>query len=103
MKSMFKQPAQSTVQPTSLGEKELLDDLLSTQKQLMGGYNYGISEASCSNLRQMMISQYNQTQQDQLKIFEQMSQRGYYPVKQAQQQDITQTAQQMNSEKSSMQ
>lgn len=85
MKSMFKQPAQSAAPTAPLGERNCSAICL-PQKQLMSGFNYGISEASCAGLRQMMISQYNETQQDQLKIFEQMSQRGYYPVKQARRQ-----------------
>ena len=94
MTNIMSQP-QQTYQIPKMGEKELLNDLLNQEKQLISSYTMAISEASCPNLRNVMMQQFNQCVSDQLAVFDQMSSRGYYPVKDAPDQDVQQAKQTM--------
>jgi len=67
----------------SMNEQELLDDLLSQEKQMMSSYSTFLSEASCPNLRQILLNHFSQTSEDQFKVYEQMRQKGYYQPKDA--------------------
>lgn len=77
----------------NLNEKELLNDLLNQEKQLVSSYSMAITEASCPNLRNVLSTQFNQSTQDQFKVFDHMRQRGYYPTKDAQDADVQQAKQ----------
>jgi spore coat protein CotF len=72
----------------SFSEKELMNDLLTTVKQVCSAYNVGITEASCTNLRQHLTNCLNDTQQIEYQIFDAMKQRGWYQVKKAPAQDV---------------
>jgi len=85
----------------TLSEKDLLNDLLNQEKQLISTYSTYISEASCTNLRQVLTDQFNQTVQDQFEVFDHMRKKGYYQTKDAQAQEVQQSKQkfqQMQSE-----
>lgn len=71
-----------------LGDEELAYDLLYQEKALMANIASEVLEASQQGLRQVMNDTYMQMGQDQLQIFEQMQQKGWYQVKPAQQPDI---------------
>lgn len=71
-----------------LTEQELLSDLLNQEKQLMLSYATHIQEASCTNLRKLLTSQFNQTSQDQFAVFDQMRQKGYYQTSDASGKDV---------------
>ena len=49
-----------------------------------------IQEASCPNLRKVLISQFNQSCNDQYNVFDQMRQKGYYVPKDADEQEVKQ-------------
>lgn len=72
----------------SFTEKELMNDLIASEKQVTSAYNTGITEASCSNLRQELTKCLTETQEIQYELFNAMKQRGWYQTKQAQQQDV---------------
>jgi len=72
----------------SFSEKELMNDLIASEKQVTSAYNTGITEASCPNLRQELTKCLTETQEIQYQIFNAMKQRGWYQTKQAQQQDV---------------
>jgi len=72
----------------SFSEKELMHDLLASAKQVCSAYNVGITEASCTNLRQHLTNCLNDTQQIEYQIFDAMKQRGWYQIKKAQSQDV---------------
>ncbi len=69
-------------------EKELLDDLLSSEKQITSAYNTGITETSCKNLRQHLTKCLTDSQEIQYQIFDAMKQRGWYQTKPASSQDV---------------
>ncbi|WP_142414649.1 spore coat protein [Hathewaya massiliensis] len=74
----------------NLSEKELMQDLLTSEKQVIGAYSTGITEASCPNLRNVLVNNFTKEQHIQYKVFDAMSQKGWYPTKDAQTQDVQQ-------------
>lgn len=78
---------------TQLKDKDMLEDMLTLEKHIAGVYNTGVTEASCQNLRQVLTANMEETLQDQFSTFNEMYQRGFYQVKQANPQDVS-TAQQ---------
>ena len=73
-----------------MSEKELLNDLLNEEKQIVKSYATYVTEASCQNLRQLLIRNMTECSEDQYNIFDQMRQRQMYNQKNAQSQDVTQ-------------
>ena len=80
-------------QSQPLSDQELAFDLLYQEKSLLANIASEVLEASQPGMRQVLNDCYMQIGQDQLEIFNQMQRQGWYPVKQAQPQDI-QTAKQ---------
>jgi spore coat protein F len=77
----------------NLSERELLNDILATEKQLLHAYSTYIAEATCPNLRQELNRIISDTQQIQFDVYNAMQQKGWYNVKNAQLQDVQQTVQ----------
>lgn len=75
------------------GEKDMLDDLLTTHKHSAETYTTAITESSCQNMRQMLTKNLEQCCQDQYDIFDRMRTMGLYPTKQANPNDVTMAAQ----------
>ncbi len=71
-----------------MSEKEMLNDLLTQEKALFSTYGYGVTEASCTHLRDVLRNNMDGISQDQFNLFDQMSKRGYYPTKQATPQEV---------------
>ncbi len=61
-----------------LTEKDMLDDLLNQEKQMMASYAASLQEASCKNLRKLLSGHFNQASQDQYELFDRMREKGYY-------------------------
>ncbi|WP_249316123.1 spore coat protein [Gehongia tenuis] len=80
----------------AMSEKELLNDLLTSEKQIIGLYETGITETTYPELRNVMNDNLNQLFNDQYQIFDHMRQKGYYQVKAAPAQDIDQARQQFS-------
>lgn len=80
-------------QARQLSDQELAFDLLYQEKALLANIASEVLEASQPGMRQVLNDCYMQIGQDQLEIFSQMQQQGWYPVKPAQPQDV-QTAKQ---------
>ena len=76
-----------------LSDQELAFDLLYQEKSLLANIASEVLEASQPGMRQVLNDCYMQIGQDQLEIFNQMQRQGWYPVKNAQPQDV-QTAKQ---------
>lgn len=76
-----------------MGEKEILCDLLNTEKQIIGAYSTAISESSCGNMRQVMVQNAKETIDDQFTIFNMMINKGYYQTKDAPEQEVQQAKQ----------
>lgn len=67
----------------ALTEKDLFQDLLATEKQVISGYSVGITESSCQNLRNTLVNNFKSAQDIQYKVFDAMKQKGWYTTKDA--------------------
>jgi len=74
----------------TMTEKEIVDDGISTQKFLAGTVNTYANEATSDELRADLLNVLHEDHQLQAKLFQAASQRGWYNVKQATDQDISQ-------------
>lgn len=75
---------------TGMCEKDLMQDLLATEKQVISAYSTGITESSCQNLRNTLIENFKNDQNIQYKIFDAMKQKGWYPTKDAPDNEVQQ-------------
>ncbi len=73
----------------TLSEQDILNDLLTMEKQVTSAYNTGITEASCKNLRQTLTDSLTDTQAIQYNVFDAMRRQGWYQTKDAPDQDVT--------------
>lgn len=76
-----------------LGEKEILCDILNTEKDLVKVYSFALTESSCANMRKVMLQNLDRTAEDQFSVFNMMINKGYYQTKDAQEQDMQQAKQ----------
>lgn len=72
----------------SFTEKELMNDLLMSEKQVSSAYTVGITESSCANLRNVLMRCEENVFTNQQDIFNAMEQRGWYNIKKAPSQDV---------------
>ena len=79
----------------SMTQQELLTDLLSQEKQAVKDYAGDITEASCKNLRQLLLQNMTECSTDQYCVFDQMRQRNLYKTKDAPDNDVQTTKQEM--------
>ena len=77
----------------NLTERELLTDLLHTEKDMAKDYAGNITESASRELREILTRHMSECAEDQFCIFNEMQSRNLYPTKQAQQQEV-QTAKQ---------
>jgi spore coat protein CotF len=77
-------------------ERELMHDLLATEKQVLSAYSVGISECSCPNLRDTLLRNFESVQEIQYKVFDAMKQKGWYPTKDAPDADVNQVKSEAN-------
>lgn len=81
-------------------DKDILQDLLISEKQALGAYSSGITESSCQNLRNTLLTNYKGAQDIQYKVFDTMKQKGWYQTKDAPTEEVqqlkTQTTQMMS-------
>lgn len=75
---------------TGMSEKDLMQDLLATEKQTISAYSTGITESSCQNLRNTLVDNFKNNQNIQYKLFDAMKQKGWYPTKDAPDCDVQQ-------------
>ena len=71
-------------------EKEMMEDLLATEKQVISSYSTGITETSCTNLRNTLVNNFRSAQDIQYKVFDAMKQRGWYSTKDAPENEVQQ-------------
>ena len=91
------------MEKTTLDDKAMLNDLLITCKQRMSAYSTLIAETTCPNLRTMLQDLFVEAAEDQYAIFYFMHKQGWYPVKQAKKEDITQAKEKAEQLKTSLQ
>ena len=75
---------------TRMSEKDLMQDLLATEKQTISAYSTGITESSCENLRNTLIDNFRSGQSVQYKVFDAMRQKGWYPTTDAPDNEVQQ-------------
>ncbi|RBP63881.1 coat F domain-containing protein [Alkalibaculum bacchi] len=84
----------------NFGDKDILQDLLTTEKQALGAYGTGITESSCQNLRNTLLGNFRGAQEVEYKVFDCMKQKGWYKTKDANSQEVqelkTESSQMMN-------
>ena len=77
----------------SFSDKDIMTDLLSSQKFVTDGYNTSANECATPCLRSDMLNILNEEHQIQSDVFSEMQKRGWYPTEAADQNKITQTKQ----------
>nr|WP_243116603.1 spore coat protein [Marinisporobacter balticus] len=92
----------SVAHQASFTEKELMNDLLMSEKQVSSAYTVGITESSCSNLRNLLLQCEQNVLSNQENIFQSMNQRGWYQVKKAPAQDVQSAKDKYNQMKSEL-
>ncbi|MEA4824543.1 MAG: spore coat protein [Clostridiaceae bacterium] len=69
-------------------EKDILEDFLSSQKQITANYNTFAGECEHTNLRDTFLGILSEEHHIQTELFDEMHNRGWYPVKTAEQTEI---------------
>lgn len=87
----------------NLSEKQLVNDAIATEKQLLNLYSTYIAEASCPNLRGELSRILTETQQTQFELFKAMEQKGWYQIQNAELQKVQQAVQKADQLKTEMQ
>lgn len=83
-------------------EQEMINDLLTTEKQVTAAYNTFVSETDCPNLRQTLMSIQQDEQRIHEDIFNAMKQRGWYNPPKAPDQDVQNAKNHFNQIKSQL-
>ena len=78
---------------SSFSDKDIMTDLLSSQKFETGGYNTSANECACPSLRSDIMNILNEEHQIQSEVFCEMQKRGWYPTEAAEQNKISQVKQ----------
>lgn len=74
----------------NFGDREIMDDLLSSQKNVTGLYNTAANECANNALRNEFMTILGEEHNIQMELFTEMNKRGWYPVEQAEQKKIQQ-------------
>ncbi|GHV28434.1 hypothetical protein FACS18948_7230 [Clostridia bacterium] len=83
-------------------DQDMIGDLLSQEKTIIGAYSTYVCEGANQPVRQMFTSHLQQTFDDQFQLFQSMQQRGWYQTQPAQQQDFKQAVDKANQHKNQM-
>ena len=67
----------------TLNEKDSLQDMLNVEKSLVKIYSTAITEGASKGFRTLIKSHWAQATDDQLKVFLEMTEHGYYKVESA--------------------
>lgn len=83
-----------------MNDRDYINDILSFEKYLTVGYNIGLNEAQNASLHNQVLNILNDTHQMQAQLFNLMFQKGWYKMKAAEEQEISQAHQQFSNYKS---
>ncbi len=72
-------------------DQEMMDDAIASQKLMDANYNNCANEATSSQLRSTFLNLLKDEHEIHAELFAQMQERGWYQVKQADQNQINQT------------
>ncbi|NLE25567.1 MAG: spore coat protein [Clostridiaceae bacterium] len=84
-------------------EQEIMNDALSSEKQIISAYGTFLAESTCENLRSELTKIMNDKQQIQFEIFDTMKQKGWYNVKNANLNDVQTASQKFQTMQQNMQ
>jgi len=90
-------------QTMNLTEQEIMNDALSSEKQIISAYGTFLAESTCENLRSELTKIMNDKQQIQFEIFDTMKQKGWYNVKNANLNDVQTASQKFQTMQQNMQ
>ena len=90
-------------QTPTFTEQEIINDALSSEKQIISAYGTYLAESTCENLRSEMAKIINDKQQIQYQIFDVMQKKGWYKTKNANLNDVQTASQKYQSVHQSMQ
>ena len=85
----------------SFGDREMMNDILSSQKHLTDTYNSFANECSSPAVLSELMNILNEEHQMQHEVFDEMQQRGWYQTEPAPQQKIDQCKQKFSTQQSS--
>ena len=71
-------------------EKEILEDVLTSQKAVTSAYNNFTNECATPNIRNEFLNILTEEHQIQAEVFDEMKKRGWYPTPAADQQKVQQ-------------
>lgn len=86
-----------TQQESTIPEKDVMKDILSSEKYLTESYNTFTNECANQNIRDEFMKILNEEHQIQAEVFDAMKQRGWYATPAADQQKIQQAKQKYQS------
>jgi spore coat protein CotF len=89
-----------TVKGPQMNDRDWINDIMSYEKYLTNGYNTGLNEAQNPQLHQTVQAILNDVHQSQVQLFDCMFQKGWYKMKAADQQEISQAYTQFTGYKS---
>lgn len=69
----------------TLNEKDSLQDMLNVEKSLVKIYSTAITEGCSKGFRTLVKAHWGEATEDQMKVFLQMTEHGYYQVQSAEQ------------------
>lgn len=76
------------------GDREMMEDMLASQKQVTGDYNTSANECASPAVLSELMNILNEEHQMQHEVFEEMQKRGWYKTETAPRQKIDQCKQQ---------
>lgn len=80
-------------QQQTMGDMEMVNDSIASQKQISSSYNTYANECATPNLRDEFMNILKDEHQIQAELFDEMQKRGWYQTKPADQQQIMQAKQ----------
>lgn len=94
--AMPKPPGEPQVKGPELNDRDRINDLLSFEKYMTQGYNTGLNEMQNPKLHETVQRILNDEHQIQFQVFDHMWQKGWYKIKAAETQEISQAHQQFS-------
>jgi len=72
----------------ALTDQDRVEDMITSEKYLLGSYSSFIPEASCRQLKSVLMDNFNGCAMNQAELFDRMNQLGWYPLKNAAKPDV---------------
>jgi len=101
--STIKNPSSQVPETPEINDRDLITDALSMEKHLCNSYSTTMHEASHDAYYQVIFGLFEDTSNQQRKLYDLMFQHGWYPLTPAQQSEIQQAEQKFNNSKQQLQ